>query len=589
MTKGRSRGFLSTFIALLMLFLLPSMAFSNVVTPKDLINQQIYGAIIQESQAFQNISFVSAMYNAKNGGQFSQRSCTTFSTTDAHCLDADTLMANLVIPVCRTATDTFCIQSLDFLKSDGTKESASLVMEATTQQIPANPTLKTGAGGGVSIWNAPKSPHTGGNGTYMVTAVVAYSLNKADSFFSRNSFNVVVSPMDMSNDTGARQARPCEKAEPSLGGNTNVSFGWACADNQPNSVTYAKCSQMLDGLCFMHQDFLAGTKVSLTLRVENQLTGWLFGRMSETQVSVAPIDAENNLLTVAGTAQSVPTLVGYVKKNELDKFPDIKAKFQAACTTPGFYTTCAKMLESNFFDGSLGSGRDRFEDFKLFEAQIQAYSGNDPDFRQDTNWSFGSINYNGASSGRGRCFADKTKLLGLVTTNAPIYESGPPKITDGSLTYKVAGAHLKADGSLFRGTYDLAIRSEVARCIYGFSTAPIQATISVTSTDGSTSEVATETVSERDGWMRLSAANFTFSSPTIRIKLSQSAPIPVAAPSSAPSAPAPAASTPAAATSVAVKVAPAKAAASTITCVKGKSTKKVTSINPKCPVGYKKK
>ena len=28
---------------------------------------------------------------------------------------------------------------------------------------------------------------------------------------------------------------------------------------------------------------------------------------------------------------------------------------------------------------------------------------------------------------------------------------------------------------------------------------------------------------------------------------------------------------------------------STITCIKGKLTKKVTAINPKCPVGYKKK
>jgi hypothetical protein len=27
----------------------------------------------------------------------------------------------------------------------------------------------------------------------------------------------------------------------------------------------------------------------------------------------------------------------------------------------------------------------------------------------------------------------------------------------------------------------------------------------------------------------------------------------------------------------------------TITCVKGKTTKKVTGVNPKCPAGYKKK
>ena len=33
----------------------------------------------------------------------------------------------------------------------------------------------------------------------------------------------------------------------------------------------------------------------------------------------------------------------------------------------------------------------------------------------------------------------------------------------------------------------------------------------------------------------------------------------------------------------------ASAKATTITCIKGKTTKKVTAVNPKCPAGYKKK
>jgi hypothetical protein len=36
-------------------------------------------------------------------------------------------------------------------------------------------------------------------------------------------------------------------------------------------------------------------------------------------------------------------------------------------------------------------------------------------------------------------------------------------------------------------------------------------------------------------------------------------------------------------------VKPAKPAIKTITCIKGKTTKKVSGITPKCPVGYKKK
>ncbi len=162
-------------------------------------------------------------------------------------------------------------------------------------------------------------------------------------------------------------------------------------------------------------------------------------------------------------------------------------------------------------------------------------------------------------------------MIGLVTTNAPIYWGGAPIFQDGSLNYKVAGLHFKADGTLFKGSYDLAIRSDVARCLYGFSNAPIMANVSVTSSDGGAQNVATELVTEKGGWITLSAKNFTFSSPTIKVKLTQAG--------STPQATSKAAKTP--------SVAPITK--KTIACVKGKTTKKVTGNNPTCPTGYKKK
>jgi hypothetical protein len=71
-------------------------------------------------------------------------------------------------------------------------------------------------------------------------------------------------------------------------------------------------------------------------------------------------------------------------------------------------------------------------------------------------------------------------------------------------------------------------------------------------------------VTEKDGWLKLQAAGFTFSEKTIRLKLDQ-AKTEVAAPPKAP----------------AKKV--------TIQCVKGKTVKKVTAVTPKCPAGYKKR
>ena len=122
----------------------------------------------------------------------------------------------------------------------------------------------------------------------------------------------------------------------------------------------------------------------------------------------------------------------------------------------------------------------------------------------------------------------------------------------------VAGPHFLADGkSLFKGVYDLSIRSSAARCIYKFTNAPIRAEISVTSPDGSTQDIATETLSERDGWLHLGAYNFHFSSPTVKVKLIQDAP----------------------------KTNPIKPTSKVI-CTKGKVKTQFTGT--KCPSGYRK-
>jgi len=86
----------------------------------------------------------------------------------------------------------------------------------------------------------------------------------------------------------------------------------------------------------------------------------------------------------------------------------------------------------------------------------------------------------------------------------------------------------------------------------------LRASVSVLSTDGVETSVATENVGERNGWFFLSAKNFTFSSPTIKVRLYQGSKAPV----------------------IAKKI--------QITCKKGKQVKKVSGVSPTCPSGFKK-
>jgi hypothetical protein len=180
------------------------------------------------------------------------------------------------------------------------------------------------------------------------------------------------------------------------------------------------------------------------------------------------------------------------------------------------------------------------------------------------------------------CIKESKTLAGFVTTNSTTYTATPPifNSSTGTLDYKVASPHYLADGKEFLGKYHLYIDSKVARCIYKFTDAPVSASVSITSSDGGQQSIATTVVNEKDGWIILSALGFTFSSPTLKVKLTQSSPAVAPAPSAKPTA----------ITDPAPKVGVALVAKKkVISCVKGKVTKKISATSPKCPAGYKKK
>jgi hypothetical protein len=80
--------------------------------------------------------------------------------------------------------------------------------------------------------------------------------------------------------------------------------------------------------------------------------------------------------------------------------------------------------------------------------------------------------------------------------------------------------HYNQDGTEFMGEYTMQMRADDARCLYGYSDAPIQTKVSVTDSGG-TQKIATTSVSERGGWLTIRARNFTFSSPKIVVSIKQ--------------------------------------------------------------------
>ena len=138
-----------------------------------------------------------------------------------------------------------------------------------------------------------------------------------------------------------------------------------------------------------------------------------------------------------------------------------------------------------------------------------------------------------------------------------------------SLIFSIWAPHAKANGELNTGYFKFWTSDAFMNCKFPTNTLTKAAklTIEIVNEDG-TQSVATTGVSNKNGILSFFASGFHFSAPKILIKAEDS-PTPTPTP------------TPTTARGV--------AKTTVISCVKGKTVKRVSGINPVCPSGYKKR
>jgi hypothetical protein len=442
--------------------------------------------------------------------------------TDEKCKNSDSIAINAILPPCELGVSDTCVESLTLTDSSGKSVKATFTKDVETKKYQGNSKFSTPYGGSISVWKAEGVANSLGTQEYAVKVHIDQQnfdnrecgLDPVKCPFKLGNFSALVSPI---------------KVQP--------------IDNTLNCLWTAgnECGQV--------GKFPEGVRVGLSVRITNNLTGFMFGRMQDVTMEVTPYSPTINTVRVEASPVNVPSIYAYVEKSALPQNPEIEKYWKqrrANLATQDFQS-------SDTVD--LGPWPQyAMDDFLAFEKYVK--SG--PTI--SSIWKFGT----GLGQATGSpCFNDKSKLLGLVTTNASTFLPFPPIFDGASLNYKVGGAHHLEDGiTLTKGVYDLALRSDFARCLYGFSNAPIKAAVTISYGQEGTQNVATETVSQDKAkeWIYISAKNFTFSAPTIKVKFTQE-----------------------------TVVAPESIRKTTISCVKGKVTKKITAVNPKCPKGFKKK
>jgi hypothetical protein len=497
-------------------------------------------------------------YFENKDGKWIQRdakTCTAYS--DPNCSNADNLWYDAILGACKSNSDTNCVVGITAIK-DGKEFPGKFSQnypETNEYAFKGDASLNIPDGGLPSLWTFEGISHQGGD-QFMVFP--RYYRN-GNAYFGNKS---PLSPQQF--DMGIFAV---SKSKVEFAGKFNIvvdkSRTWWNGSNFGCQSTGS-----VDGECALSWPLPKDVKYRLEIRTSIPLTSFMHGRLLDPSIKIETDSSGGQLFTVEAGPVAVPVLNTWIKNTDMPK-----ALYDYLYAMPnwgGFFT----------YQDGLGNTRDNVQLLQTYD-QYTAESfkeylwwldvAKDKSIGDKSLWIAHTLSKSEvASAGEeiGRCLGDSKSLTGIVTTNAGMYVSSPPTFNkvEQSLDYRVTSPHFNQAGQENVGNYNLVISSEAARCIYGFTKAPISATVSIISSDG-TAQVATTTVNEKNGWVYLSANGFKYSAPTVRVKLTQVAEKPVATP----------------------VVKPVAAKKTTITCVKGKSSKKVTAVKPACPKGFKKK
>ena len=552
-----------------------------VSTSQTLSGQELMGISIADDSAASTAP--SWLLGDPDGNQLNKKVRLCTSMTDTKCSGAESVSYVATLPVCATAESPNCVVGVSAISPSGTATEGKLVRPIPAQgwtDYPGDPLLNLPTGASPTIFSIPGVPNGAGADTYLVTFKAFGAKSKSSTRFVTTRVLANISPITIqTGDYGRMHAfdasnRRADCVAANLPCGLSVDGG--------SHVDDKACASVEDGACALKQTFPSGYRFKLVVNLGNSPVGWFHGRIKSPNLVISN-NQSGIQLSLTADPVTVPTVGIAVTRFSLPA--ELQTFYKDGTGTESWnWGEVGPHGYRNQLSLPPPSTQEAFDQFKLWSSYF-----NDKASASPTVWNFQTLDLGANSSS---CFRNDSQLIGVVTTNSMMYSGGPPSFnsTEGTLEYKVGSPHYKSNGDVFQGTYDLQVRSDVARCLYGFSAAPVKASLTVTSESGA-ANVASTTVTESGGWLRMAAYGFTFSNPTIKIKLSQDAPAPVVTPTPVAT-PTPEPTASAVPTTPPLVPAPKPTVAAkkiTITCVKGKTTKTVTAVKPTCPAGYKKK
>lgn len=464
--------------------------------------------------------------HARNSWLYAHRGNSVDNCSSAEeplCMNADLIGFNAILGPCENENQLDCIEGLTASKN-GTSSPGSFSYfypEQGDAQFTGSSTRKIPSGLTTSVWKIPSAPHQFGD-EYMVLASVSGSA--ANSEISRlTGLTLRIIPVsfkeDALGDVGGVQMDTLMKR---VDGNGRTSIGWG---TPASDFGLFRCiAWESDGSCALQQPFPENVSFTLKVRLSATPKAWMHGRMTNPIIDLDDLGNGASLVSVSASPIKVPTVFGG------GFWDDLPTDIQNAYKPGGTY--CQPYCGGRIDWGSQEIPKDPHllnswsypesnKDSSFDELRLWLPVVGDIAVATPSVWSARTLSL-GEMVDADTCFLSGAGIKGIVTSNATVYGDGPPTFNnaEGTLNYKVAAPHYNPDGSVFKGTYDITMTSAVARCVYQLGDAPINVNVRVIGENGAQTG-ATTTATESDGWLKISVKDFTFSSPTIKLRITQ--------------------------------------------------------------------
>jgi hypothetical protein len=372
---------------------------------------------------------------------------------------------NLMAPVCE-GRDRNCISQVSAVGPDGAKVLGEFLGYSLPSRffVPENRTIGNPLGASSGIWKLPGVKNSLGTEMYEVQL----KMNDGTASFRNGR---LTNKFGLQDRTFTAQIAPAA----TLNGGAEISKG-----SLPSEY-----------------------KFELSAILPRSIMSWYSGRISRAEVRYQRIDPIYNRITISGGPTTVPVFAPRITRAEAT--PEILEIFHFC--QPDQTSCVGYHVQGRGNPRFLEAFRNVMGDKATSSRNMWAIRSQAPRFLELSN-----PNAFFACSPRDRA-------SGISTTNAMLSSGDIPQYKRGLFSYDVSGLHYEPDGTTkFLGEYEMAMDEQLARCMFGFPRTPLSATVNVISADG-TKSIATTTVGTKNGQLRLSAYNFTFSKKTIQVQL----------------------------------------------------------------------